>query len=270
MPTKLGQNFLIDSAIAQKIVQAATISPDDTIVEVGPGTGAITTLLAQRAKEVYAIELDRTLARNLEKQYETTDNVHIINRDILKVHLAELLGPQPYKVVANVPYYITSKITRLFLETDIPPTEMILMVQKEVAQRITAQPGAMSILSASVQYYATPSYLFTVPAESFDPVPKVQSAVIKIVTKEISPQNEGGQAAFFRTVKMGFCAKRKTLCNNLANGFHTEKNTIAAIFDQVDLSHNIRAQELSLEQWFALITVLEKEGYYQDAAIETC
>jgi len=267
MPTKLGQNFLIDTTIAGKIVQAATITKEDTIVEVGPGTGAITSLLAQQAKDVYAVELDATLAQDLKKRYDTTDNVHIIHNDILKVDLSEILPSKTYKVVANVPYYITSKITRLFLESKIPPIEMILMIQKEVAQRITAEPGAMSILSASVQYYATPSYLFTVPAESFDPIPRVQSAVIKIVTKKESPQNSEDQIRFFRTVKAGFSAKRKTLANNLANGFHTDKTTITTIFTSIDIAHNVRAQELALEQWFMLIAALEKEGHYQDSAI---
>lgn len=267
MPTKLGQNFLIDDTVAKKIVQVATITPDEIIVEVGPGTGAITTLLATQAKEVYAIELDPLLAQKLQKKYATVDHVHIINQDILQVNFPQLLQGHPYKVVANVPYYITSKITRLFLESQTPPEEMVIMIQKEVAQRITAQAGAMSILSASVQYYAVPSYLFTVSAESFDPVPKVQSAVIKIVIKKEDLPNKQEQERFFRTVKAGFSAKRKTLCNNLANGFHSDKRTITMIFDTIELTHNVRAQELSLDQWFALITALEKEDLYKDGAI---
>ncbi len=267
MPTKLGQNFLIDTEIAKKIVQSANITRDDIIIEVGPGTGAITALLAAQAKEVYAIELDRSLAQKLEEKYTSVDNIHIIQADILKAQISEILPSRSYKVVANVPYYITSKITRLFLESNLPPTEMVLLVQKEVAQRITAQPGAMSILSASVQYYAEPSYLFTVPAESFDPVPRVESAVIRIVTKNETGHSKEEQRLFFRAVKTGFSAKRKTLCNNLANGFYTDKPEILTIFDTIGLAHNIRAQELSLEQWYALVAALEQKGCYQNSAI---
>lgn len=268
MSTKLGQNFLIDAEIARKIVHAANIKKDDIIVEVGPGTGAITTLLSKKAKEVYAIELDQSLVYSLEKKYAEVPNVHIIHGDILTTHLEKFLPKQSYTVVANVPYYITSKITRYFLEQEKPPVKMVLMVQKEVAQRITAQPGNMSILSVSICYYATPSYLFTVAAQCFDPIPKVDSAVIKIISKKgsVIPENKSREH-FFRIVKAGFSAKRKTLSNNLANGFHTEKKMIIPLLEAANIAPTIRAQELSLTQWQTLAIALEKEGFYDNDAI---
>lgn len=268
MPTKLGQNFLINPTVATRIVQSAALTPEDVVIEVGPGTGAITTLLAQHAKDVLAIELDPKLAEDLTEKYATVDNIHIIHNDILKTHITKILPQESYKVVANVPYYITSKITRFFLEQDIPPQQMILMIQKEVAQRITAAPGAMSILSVSVQYYAQPEYLFTVPAESFNPVPKVESAVIKITPQKPNERPEkSSHNHFFRAIKSGFSAKRKTLSNNLANGFHTDKNTIAALLKECAIAPNVRAQELSLPQWHTLVKKLEEKGFYDHKAV---
>jgi 16S rRNA (adenine1518-N6/adenine1519-N6)-dimethyltransferase len=253
MPTKLGQNFLRDKKITEKIIQFADLQPDDFIIEIGPGEGILTEKLAEKVKQVVAIEIDQNLIPALQKKLIPTKNVEIIHADILKINLSKFaisyrLAAKSYKIVANIPYYITSPIIRLFLESEIPPQEMILMVQKEVAQRIVAKPGKMSILALAVQYYAQAQILFPVSAKAFFPIPKVDSAVIKITpyAKQADPQKT---QKFFRVVRAGFSAKRKTLANNLVNGFHLEKAEVEDKLNKIGLTPLTRAQELSLEDW---------------------
>jgi 16S rRNA (adenine1518-N6/adenine1519-N6)-dimethyltransferase len=257
----LGQNFLKDDAVLQRIVESANLSADDMVIEIGPGHGTLTELLAQKCKKVIAIELDDRLIPILTEKFKINNKVEIVHEDILKINLPEFISNKlakpkaGYKVVANLPYYITSPIIRLFLETEYPPKEMILMVQKEVAERICAQAGKMSILAVSVQYYAQPEYLFTVPNESFEPMPKVESALIKIsnIKSQISNQERKN---FFRIVRAGFSAKRKTLVNNLSNGLLIDKKEIEEKLISIGFSKNTRAQELGVEDWNKLIKML--------------
>jgi len=242
------------------------------VLEIGPGHGALTEKLAAVCKQVIAIELDERLIELLHTKFVGNENVEIISGDILKINLPELVNEKifnlkaneaseakSYKVVANLPYYITSPIIRLLLETKYPPTEMVVMVQKEVAERIVAKPGAMSILAVSVQYYAKAEFLFTVFKQSFEPMPKVDSAIIKMsVTsnQQLVTSDKEKTKKFFRIVKSGFSAKRKTLINNLSNGLQLEKKVVEEKLAQLGFSANTRAQELGVEDWRKLVVLL--------------
>lgn len=261
MPTRLGQNFLNDPVVLEKIIQASSLKETDFVVEVGPGKGVLTEQLAKHVEKVVAIELDDALVPVLTQKFADTKNVEIIHKDILKINLPKLLSDYKlqttnYKLVANIPYYITSPIIRLFLEQEQQPQEIILMIQKEVAERIIEKPGKMSILSVSVQYYAQAEIMFSVSKNSFSPAPKVDSAVIKITPnkkfeKEIDKK-------FFRLVKAGFSAKRKTLLNNLTSSLQLEKNLVEEKIKKAGLQPAVRAQELSIEDWKRLAVILEK------------
>jgi 16S rRNA (adenine1518-N6/adenine1519-N6)-dimethyltransferase len=283
MPTKLGQNFLRDNAVLDRIIQSANLSVDDFVLEVGPGEGVLTKELARLAGKVIAIETDEELAKKTATNFKfeilnlkSSLNCKILNfknkativtADILEINLPELLEQNNftnYKVIANIPYYITSPIIRLFLETKYPPTEMILMVQKEVAERICAKARKMSILALSVQYYADAELLFTVPKTAFSPVPEVDSAVIRITRNKKQKTrllrqlaDPAGEAKkFFRIVKAGFSAKRKTLVNNLSTSLKSEKSVVEEKLKQIGISKNQRAQELSLEDWKKLVKLI--------------
>lgn len=270
----LGQNFLKDAEVLRRIIKAAQLSSEDVVIEVGPGQGALTELLSGVCKKLIAIELDDRLIETLHTKFVDNENVEIIHDDILKINLPELVESQlskvncsSYKVVANIPYYITAPIVRLFLETKIPPSEVIFMVQKEVAERICAKPGEMSILAVSVQYYAKAEFLFTVFKESFDPVPKVDSAILKLSSISSSPSGRGCHEVtgegnypnkedakkFFRVVKSGFSAKRKTLINNLSNSLGIDKKEIEEKLGSIGFSPSVRAQELGVEDWKKLV-----------------
>jgi 16S rRNA (adenine1518-N6/adenine1519-N6)-dimethyltransferase len=246
----LGQNFLKDKSIIKKIIESADLKADDFVIEVGPGEGILTEELAKKAGKILAIEIDKNLIKPLQKKFDNKKNIEIINGDILKINLPKLLGHQmsKYKVIANLPYYITSPIIRLFLETEIPPTEMILMVQKEVAERITAKAGEMSILAVSVQYYAQAEILFEVSRKCFDPIPEVDSSVIKISDFGFRI-SDFERKKFFRVVRAGFCAKRKTLVNNLSNSLHLDKKEVEEKLKTIGILPTARAQELSVEDW---------------------
>ena len=258
----LGQNFLKDEAVLDRIIKAANLSKEDVVVEIGPGRGSLTEKLAQVCGKVIAIEIDERLVEVLHTKFVGNENIEIIASDILKINLPELiiehgLDKTGYKVVANLPYYITSPIVRLLLETKYPPTEMVVMVQKEVAERIVAKKGAMSILAVSVQYYAKAEFLFTVFKESFEPMPKVDSAIIRVtrnVERETFSKEETKK--FFRIVKSGFSAKRKTLINNLSNGLQLEKKLVEEKLVSLGFPPNTRAQELGVEDWRKLVELL--------------
>ena len=262
MRTRLGQNFLTDSAIAQDIVDSANLSKADNVLEIGPGEGILTGLLSQKARRVLAIEIDKKLATEFSSRSHLElargeTSIKIIEGDILKINLPKLLEEnnfKKYKVVANLPYYITSKIIRLLLETKYPPAEMILMVQKEVGERICAPSGKESILSISVKFYAEPEILFFVPRENFDPIPEVDSAVIRIKRKEKIPDVDTKH--FFSLVKAGFSSKRKMLVNNLSTGFKLPKNTVSEILKKAGLEPTQRAQELKMEDWIRLLKII--------------
>lgn len=257
MPTKLGQNFLTDRSIVEKIVSAADLKKEDFILEIGPGEGILTENMVERAKKVVAIEIDGFLASKLKERFGKSDRIQIIEGDILSIDLKEVIPPnQDYRVIANIPYYITAKIIRLFLERDDHPKDLILMVQKEVAERIIEKPGKMSLLSVSVQYFADPDILFEVSRESFSPVPEVDSAVIRITPRASKPNKEE-TSQFFRLARSGFSSKRKTLLNNLSNSLHLEKSAVLPALKKSGLSENVRAQELSIEDWERLGKNLE-------------
>lgn len=250
MPRYLGQHFLNNPLIVDKIIKASQIQPTDIIIEIGPGEGVLTEKIILKSKQLIAIELDDKLRDNLEEKFKNQKNIDLIFEDILKINLPKLLAEKNihhYKVIANIPYYITSKIIRLFLETAHQPDELVLMIQKEVAQRIVAPKGKMSILSTSVQYYAQAEILFDVTKDNFNPPPKVDSSVIKI--SNIKKSNPLKDKQFFKVVRAGFCARRKTLINNLSNSFHIDKKDIEKILLQIDLPANTRAQELSVDDW---------------------
>ncbi|MEN8252541.1 MAG: 16S rRNA (adenine(1518)-N(6)/adenine(1519)-N(6))-dimethyltransferase RsmA [Patescibacteria group bacterium] len=247
----LGQNFLKNESVISDIVESAELSSESVVLEIGPGQGVLTEKLAEVAGKVIAVELDDRLIPVLEEKFRETENIEIVHDDILKVNLFEFsktynLKSKTYKVVANIPYYITAPIIRTFLESENQPSEIILMVQKEVAERLVAEPGEMSILAVSAQYYADVEYLFTVPREDFDPMPQVDSAIISLKVKN---QKSKESKDFFRTVKIGFSAKRKTLANNLANGFQIDKKEVEKTLVEMGFSKSVRAQELSVDDW---------------------
>jgi 16S rRNA (adenine1518-N6/adenine1519-N6)-dimethyltransferase len=263
----LGQHFLVDKEVLEVITAAAEVTPDDIIVEVGPGLGILTEALARKAGGVIAIELDDRLAALLKKTLASFDNVTIINDDVLNIEPGDLLvgwGANPvYKVVANLPYYITSPVLRHFLDTTVKPKVMIVMVQKEVAEAIAAKPGDMSLLSISVQFYGKPEIVSYVPAQSFYPAPEVDSAVLRI---NLYPQpavavDEGG---FFELVRAGFAAPRKQIANSLSQGLGLPKAGVLPLLEKADIDWQRRAETLTLEEWARLWRVFEekRDGRY--------
>lgn len=249
----LGQNFLRDKQILSQIIKVADLKAADSVIEVGPGEGILTEKLLEKARRVIAIEIDQRLAEKLEKRFQNKENFKLIDGDILKINLPKLIEEQEletekYKMVANIPYYITSPIIRLFLETRYPPKVMVLMVQKEVAERICAKVGQMSLLAASVQYYAKPELLFYVDKKAFYPMPEVDSAIIQI-TPNLERISKEESKSFFRVIRAGFSAKRKTLSNNLSASFRIDKKDVQEILQKVGIVSNTRAQELSVEDW---------------------
>jgi len=252
----LGQNFLVDNEALNKIVEAAEIKPDDFVIEIGPGLGVLTDELNGKAKKIIAIEKDQELAEFIkDKKFE---KLTILNQDVLTTNIPELVGDQKYKVVANIPYYITSKIIRLFLEQENRPQLMVLLVQKEVAERICAEPGDMSVLAVSVQYYATPEIVDFVPASSFFPSPKVDSAILRISRRGDQKSDAVDEKEFFRLVNIGFASKRKTLSNNISAGYRIDKKKAADIISSIGLNENVRAQELSVADWRKLLRYINE------------
>lgn len=245
-----GQNFLVTENIYDKIVSSAEVSNQDLIVEVGPGLGFLTAKLAREAKKVIAVELDDRLAEILKIGIDSqgVENVEIINQDILKFN-PEGIGN--YKIVANIPYNISSILLRTFLEAKNKPEMMVLMVQKEVANRIVAQAPDMNLLALSVQFYGQPSIIKEVKAGNFWPEPKVDSAVIKIIIQKTNYTREE-ERLFFRLAKMGFAAKRKMLKNNICGGLKLigdDRKKIEDIFIKLNFLPKVRAEDLSLEDW---------------------
>ena len=256
-PTKksLGQHWLNDATSLEAIAAAAELSDTDTVLEIGPGPGALTKLLVHKAKHVVAIELDDNLAAQLPQTVQAA-NLEVVNADILHYDLGQL--PADYKVVANIPYYLTSHLLRILSEASSPPTTMVLLIQKEVAERVAAQPGAMSILSVSVQLYYSVELGPIISADKFVPPPKVDSQVLilKRLEQSLVPAEE--VKAFLQVVKAGFAARRKTLLNSLAGGLREEKSVVEAALQTANLQPQQRPQELSLQQWFDLYKALHK------------
>jgi 16S rRNA (adenine1518-N6/adenine1519-N6)-dimethyltransferase len=263
----LGQHFLVDREVLEVITSAAELSPDDLVVEVGPGLGILTGELARRAGGVIAVELDDRLAALLKKTLASFENVTIVNDDVLNIEPGELLKRQKtgpaYKVVANLPYYITSPVLRHFLTAAAKPRVMIVMVQKEVAEAIAAGPGDMSILSVSVQFYGKPEIIRRVPAQSFYPAPEVDSALLRIglYPEPAVVVDEGG---FFELVRAGFSAPRKQIGNSLSQGVGLGKAQVLPLLEKADIDWQRRAETLTLEEWARLWRVFEekRDGRY--------
>lgn len=245
---KYGQNFLIEPMVIEEILKAAEIEKKETVVEVGPGFGALTFALLEKAGKVTAFEIEKKLTEYWQERQ--SDNLQIVWGDVLR-NLKNFDLPEKYKVVANLPYQITSSVIRAFLESENPPESMILMIQKEVAERICAKPGDMSLLSVAVQYYAEPQIVAAVPRINFWPTPKVDSAVIKILKNKTDEAGDKGKTKeFFQLVKVGFANRRKFLIKNLLSLLGKKKRgEIQRVFKELNLSEKVRAQELSVEQW---------------------
>lgn len=220
MSKKLGQNFLIDARIVQGIVDAAEIQPGDRVLEIGPGIGTLTQGLAEAGADVTAVELDKKLPAVLKETLKAYDNVRIVPGDILKVNIPEIMGEGPFKVAANLPYYITTPILMTLLERHLPITQMVTMVQKEVAERMTARPGSRiyGALSVAVQYYTEPEIVLDVPPRSFIPAPEVMSVVVSCRVRKEPAVKVSDEKLFFRVVKAAFGQRRKTLMNALKGG----------------------------------------------------
>jgi 16S rRNA (adenine1518-N6/adenine1519-N6)-dimethyltransferase len=245
----LGQNFLQDPLALEKIVSAAEIQSNDTVLEIGPGLGSLTRYLAVSAKEVVAVELDEKLLPPLKAILTPYQNIRLIHGDILKLSPKDLKLENDYIVVANIPYYITSAVIRHLLESEAKPRRIVLTVQKEVAQRICAEPGDMSLLALSVQVYGKPRIAAHIPANAFFPAPKVDSAVL-IVDIYSSPRiKEELMTTFFKLIKAGFSQKRKTLRNSLSSGLHIPPTEAAGLLTQVNIDPQRRAETLSIEEW---------------------
>lgn len=246
---ELGQHWLKDPVILQSICDQANLTTSDLVLEIGPGMGTLTQVLAARAKKVIALEFDPELASYLQIK-DNLKNVDVINGDILKFDLTKL--PKGYKVVANLPYYITSKIIRLLLESPNPPSVAVLLVQKEVAERLAAQPGQMSILAISAQFYADVTLGPIVTAKKFSPPPKVDSQVV--ILKHRGPKfADIDSKNFFHIVKAGFSEKRKTLRNSLSGGLNMPKVEVEQLLQAAQIDPLARAEALSLEDWYRLV-----------------
>jgi 16S rRNA (adenine1518-N6/adenine1519-N6)-dimethyltransferase len=254
----LGQNFLQDPLALEKIVSVAEIQPSDTVLEIGPGLGSLTRYLAVSAKEVVAVELDENLLPPLKAVLSPYQNVRLVPGDILKLSPKDLKLENDYIVVANIPYYITSAVIRHLLESEVTPRRIVLTVQKEVAQRICAEPGDLSLLALSVQIYGKPHIAAHIPADAFFPAPKVDSAVLIIDIYSIPRIKEDLLNTFFKLIKAGFSQKRKTLRNSLSSGLHISPIEATNLLTQVNIDPQRRAETLSIEEWEKLSEILKQ------------
>lgn len=250
----LGQHWLKDRTVLSQIADEANLSKDDTVLEIGPGLGTLTSELLRRSQGVVAVELDGNLASKLPGQFPGT-NLTVVNQDILTFDLTKL--PKGYVVVANVPYYITSKIVQLLTTSANPPRTIVLLVQKEVAERMAAKKGDMSLLAVSAQVFAKVRLGQVVPASLFTPPPKVDSQVVVLDMHESPLVALDDQKAFFRVVKAGFSARRKKLRSSLASGLHISKDEAEMTLHEAKLSSDDRAEMLSVEDWARLARILE-------------
>ena len=265
---KFGQNFLIDTHVLEKIIQSANITKEDFVLEIGPGIGTMTQYLAEAAREVTAVEIDRNLIPILKDTLSGYDNVNVINEDILKVDICRLAqeknGGRPIKVVANLPYYITTPIIMGLFESHVPLDSITIMVQKEVADRMQVGPGTKDYgaLSLAVQYYAQPYIVANVPPNCFMPRPKVGSAVIRLTRYAQPPVQVDDEKKMFRLVRASFNQRRKTLANGLNNSpeVHATREAVLAALEQMGLSPTVRGEVLTLEQFAQLSNLLVEEA----------
>jgi len=266
----LGQHFLVDEEVLKAVISAAELTANDVIIEVGPGLGVLTRELAKQAGWVITVELDTRLATILKRTLSSASNVSVLNKDILRVDPAALLKEQrmglpqlqdsslSYKVVANLPYYITSAALRHFLEASLKPRLIVVMVQKEVAEAIVAKPGRMSLLSISVQFYGEPTIVSHVPAQCFYPAPEVGSAILKIVLYPEPSVAVKDREGFFNLVRAGFAAARKQIANSLAQGLGIAKAEVLPLLEKADIVPKRRAETLALEEWARLWQVFSE------------
>ncbi len=261
---KFGQNFLIDTSVLDRIIDAAEITKEDCVLEIGPGIGTMTQYLAERAGEVVAVEIDKNLIPILEDTLSAYDNVTVINDDILKVDVNKIVeeknGGRPIKVVANLPYYITTPIIMGLFENHVPLKSITIMVQKEVADRMQVGPGTKDYgaLSLAVQYYASPKIVANVPPNCFIPRPNVGSAVIRLTRYEEPPVKVEDEKKMFAIIRASFNQRRKTLVNGLGNASElpVSKERVAEVLEQMQLSPTIRGEALTLEQFAELSNLL--------------
>lgn len=261
---KFGQNFLIDSNILENIIGAAQVTKDDCVLEIGPGIGTMTQYLCENAREVIAVEIDKNLIPILTDTLSEYDNVTVINDDILKVDINKIVqeknNGKPIKVVANLPYYITTPIIMGLFENQVPLESITIMVQKEVADRMQVGPGTKDYgaLSLAVQYYAKPKVMLTVPATCFMPRPNVDSAVIKLTRYNDAPVKTKNEKFMFEIIRASFNQRRKTLVNGLTNasGLKANKDSILEALEEMNLPATIRGEALTLEQFAQLADLL--------------
>jgi len=256
----LGQNFLHDSNALEKIVELAGLTPDATVVEIGPGTGNLTRLLAREAARVIAVELDERLVSLLRAELGAEPRVELVHGDILEISLADRVGTAPYTVVANLPYYITSAILRHFFENPPRPDRLVLTMQREVAERLVATPGEMSLLAVSVQFYGQPRIVMHLSPAAFWPRPDVESAVVRIDVYPAPPVAVPDERLFFRVVRAGFGQKRKQLRNSLSAGLHLDKARADALLSEAGVDPRRRAETLGLEEWAAITRAVTGAG----------
>ena len=267
---KFGQNFLIDTSVLDRIIDASRITKEDCVLEIGPGIGAMTQYLAERAGEVIAVEIDKALIPILKETLADYHNVTVINDDILKVDINRIVeernGGKPIKVVANLPYYITTPIIMGLFENHVPLKSITIMVQKEVADRMQVGPGTKDYgaLSLAVQYYAKPEIVANVPPNCFIPRPNVGSAVIRLTRYEEPPVKADDEAFLFAVIRASFNQRRKTLANGLSNaqGLGVNREQVAGVLEEMGLSATIRGEALTLEQFAQLSNLLKKMCFF--------
>ncbi len=253
---KMGQNFLIDKSAIKKVIESAQLSKNDIILEIGPGTGVLTRELAKRVKKVIAVEKDSEMCQILKEMLDCWNlkNVEIVNEDILKLDTRYKIQDTRYKIVGNLPFYLTVPVIRQFLEAvETKPQQMVLVVQKEVGQRICAKPPEMSILAVSVQFYAKPEIITFVSKKSFWPQPKVDSAILRINPLMATNRKLINTDLFFKIVKAGFSQPRKQLINNLSKGLKLERNEAESWLLKNNIRPSQRAETLSVEDWINLL-----------------
>jgi 16S rRNA (adenine1518-N6/adenine1519-N6)-dimethyltransferase len=253
-----GQNFLLDELALIAMVDAAGVTKDDCVIEVGPGIGNLTRQLLEQSRRVIAIEKDPSFVPILEELHKQYDNFSYSMNDILQANIVELLGKETqYRVVANIPYYITGKIVQRFVQCPVRPRSLTLLVQKEVAQNICAKPGQMNLLALSVQLYGVPELVKIVPARSFYPAPKVDSAIVHITFPVVPPYVVGDEAKLFRIAKACFAGKRKQIHNTLVNNLRVDKATVENVLAELQIDGATRPQQLSVAQWLQLTEALK-------------
>jgi 16S rRNA (adenine1518-N6/adenine1519-N6)-dimethyltransferase len=265
---KYGQNFLIDVSVLERIIGAARITKEDCVLEIGPGIGTMTQYLAEAAGQVVAVEIDKALIPILEETLAPYSNVTVINADVLKLDVKQIAeeknGGKPIKVVANLPYYITTPIIMSLFESGIPLDSITIMVQKEVAERMQVGPGTKDYgaLSLAVQYYAKPEIVANVPPNCFIPRPTVGSAVIRLTRHQVSPVDVKDDHHMFALIRASFNQRRKTLANGLSNApeLHLSREQVTAAVERMGLSPTVRGETLTLEQFAELSNILLEKG----------